>query len=55
MGWTPGQLFDVAAGLVWRLAGEHVEKVQSDRVRVTRGRTIMRRMLGNDLRRSYSE
>jgi hypothetical protein len=26
-GWTPGQLFDVTAGLVWRLAGERVEAI----------------------------
>ncbi len=25
LGWTPGDLFDVTAGLVWRLAGERVE------------------------------
>jgi hypothetical protein len=24
MGWTPGELFDVTAGLVWQLVGERV-------------------------------
>jgi hypothetical protein len=30
LGWTPGALFDVASGLVWRLAGERVEALGPD-------------------------
>jgi hypothetical protein len=44
-GWTPGELFDVMAGLVWRLAGEQVDAIGVDRVRLNDGRTIMRRTL----------
>jgi hypothetical protein len=28
-GWTPGEIFDVSAGLVWRLSGEPVEFIGS--------------------------
>ena len=41
-GWTPGELFDVAAGLVWRLAGASVEAIGADHVRLSDGRTIAR-------------
>ena len=41
MGWTPGELFDVTAGLAWRLAGERVEAIGA-RARLSDGRTIMR-------------
>ena len=39
-GWTPGELFDVKAGLVWRLAGERVEAIGADHVRLGNGRTL---------------
>ena len=41
-GWTPGELFDVTAGLVWRLAGERVEAIGADHVRLSDGRMIRR-------------
>lgn len=41
-GWTPGELFDAMAGLVWRLAGERVEAVSADHIRLSYGRTILR-------------
>jgi hypothetical protein len=41
-GWTPGQLFDVTAGLVWRLAGERVEAIGGDHVQLSDGRAIVR-------------
>ena len=40
--WTPGELFDVAAGLVWRLAGERVEAIGADHARLSDGRTLRR-------------
>ncbi len=42
LGWTPGELFDVAAGLVWRLAGERVHAIGAEHVRLEDGRTIAR-------------
>ena len=45
MGWTPGELFDVTAGLAWRLAGERVQAIGADRARLSDERTIMRRAL----------
>jgi hypothetical protein len=42
MRWTPGELFDVTAGLVWRLAGQHAEAIGADHVRLSDGRTIVR-------------
>ena len=45
MGWTPGELFDVRAGLTRHLGGKHVETVGADRVKLSDGRTIMRRTL----------
>ena len=45
MGWMPGDLFDVTAGVLWCLAGERVEAVGEDRVTLSDGRTIVRRTL----------
>ncbi len=45
MGWTPGELFNVTAGLVWRLAGERVEAIANERARLSEGRAITGRML----------
>jgi hypothetical protein len=42
MGWTRGELFDVAAGLVWHLNGESVAAIGADHVRLSCGRTIRR-------------
>jgi hypothetical protein len=47
LGWTPDELFDVPregrpGGLVWRLAGERVEALGADHVRLGNGRRIMR-------------
>jgi hypothetical protein len=41
--WTPGELFDVRAGLVWCLAGERVEALGVNHVRLSDGRTIRRK------------
>jgi hypothetical protein len=40
--WTPGELFDVTAGLVWRLAGERVETLGADHARLADGRILER-------------
>jgi hypothetical protein len=40
LGWTPGTLFDVTAGLVWQLAGERVETLGPDHARLGDGRTL---------------
>jgi hypothetical protein len=40
--WTPGDLFDVRAGLVWQLIGERVEALCADHVRLDDERTIAR-------------
>ena len=40
--WTPGALFDVASGLVWRLGGERVEAFGVDHARLSDGRVVMR-------------
>ena len=40
--WTPGELFDVTAGLVWRLAGERVETLGADHARLGDGRILKR-------------
>jgi hypothetical protein len=42
LGWTPGEVFDVTAGLVSRLAGERVEALGRDHARLADGRTIRR-------------
>jgi hypothetical protein len=41
--WTPGELFDVANGLVWRLAGERVNALGENRARLSDGRIVDRR------------
>jgi hypothetical protein len=41
-GWTPGEIFDVSAGLVWRLSGEPVEFIGSEHVKLSGGRVIRR-------------
>jgi hypothetical protein len=43
MRWTPGEVFDVTAGLVWRLGGERVGAIGADHVRLRDGRTIKRK------------
>jgi hypothetical protein len=45
-GWTPGELFGAMTGLIWRLAGECVEAVSADHVRLSAGRTILRTEIG---------
>ncbi len=40
--WRPGELFDVTAGLVWRLAGQRVVYIGADRVHLRDGRVILR-------------
>jgi hypothetical protein len=46
LGWTPGELFDVTAGLIWRLAGDLVEAIGEDHVRLSEGRTMARKGSG---------
>lgn len=41
-GWTPSELFGVRAGIVWRLAGERVEVIGRNGVRLSDGRTFAR-------------
>lgn len=41
-GWTPDQLFRLRTGLLWRLAGMSVERIGSDHIRLSDGRTIWR-------------
>jgi hypothetical protein len=41
-GWTPGELFDAVTGFVWRFAGQGVESLSADHVRLSDGRTILR-------------
>jgi hypothetical protein len=41
--WMPGELFDVRSGLVWRFAGERVEAIGADHVRLSDGRAIERK------------
>jgi hypothetical protein len=45
LGWTPGELFDVEAGLVWRLSGQRVKAFAWDHVWLQDGRIIFRREL----------
>ncbi|HKI13431.1 MAG TPA: hypothetical protein VKA12_00160 [Roseiarcus sp.] len=40
--WRPGGLFDVTAGLIWRLAGQRVVYIGADRVRLGNGLDILR-------------
>ena len=51
-GWTPGDLFDAAAGLIWRLAGEPVEAIGVDSVRLSDGRVFMRRTITREASRN---
>jgi hypothetical protein len=41
-GWTPAELFEARAGLIWRLHGESVEAMYADRVQLECGRVILR-------------
>jgi len=41
MGWLPGELFDVTAGLVWRLNGARIEAISADYARLSDGRKIL--------------
>jgi hypothetical protein len=43
LGYSPGELFDVVAGLIWRLAGEQVTGVGTYSVLLPGGRAIKRR------------
>jgi hypothetical protein len=40
--WTPGELFEVTAGVVWRLAGESVGAIGANYIQLKDGRTIAR-------------
>ncbi len=42
LGWTPGDLFDVVSGLVWRLCGGRIEVMGVDHVRLGDGRVLER-------------
>ena len=42
LGWTPGDLFDVTAGFVWRLGGERVMALEPDHMRLSDGRCLKR-------------
>ena len=42
LGWTPGEIFDVSAGLVWRLAGTRVLGIDTYRVLLQGGRGLDR-------------
>jgi hypothetical protein len=42
LGWRPGELFDVSAGLIWRLAGQRVVYIRADRAHLRDGRVILR-------------
>lgn len=46
LGWRPGDLFDVTAGLVWRLDGERVGALGPGHVRLSDGRTIEKNRRG---------
>jgi hypothetical protein len=43
-GWTPIELFGIRAGLVWRLAGESVEAIGCDSVRLFGGGRSLARL-----------
>jgi hypothetical protein len=38
--WTSGELFDLATGVIWQLAGERVEALGADHMRLSDGRII---------------
>jgi hypothetical protein len=42
LGWTPAELFEARAGLIWRLYGESVEAIYADHVELERSRVILR-------------
>jgi hypothetical protein len=42
-GWTPGEFFEVSAGLIWRLAGARVKGLGRDHARLCDGRIVRRR------------
>jgi hypothetical protein len=39
-GWTPGEIFDVTVGRVWRLAGQRIEAIGAGYARLSDGRKI---------------
>jgi hypothetical protein len=41
-GWTPAELFEARAGLIWRLSGELVKVMGSDRALLASGLVILR-------------
>ena len=41
-GWTPGDIFDLSTGLVWRLAGRRVGALGLDEMHLSDGRIITR-------------
>ena len=43
LGWTPGELFDVGRGLIWRLSGERVLAVETHAARLRNGLMLQRR------------
>jgi hypothetical protein len=43
LGWTPGDLFDVKGGLVWRLGGARVERLNVFSAILNDGRELKRR------------
>jgi hypothetical protein len=43
LGWTAADVFAVAGGLVWRLAGRSVEALYRDRARLDDGRSLERK------------
>jgi hypothetical protein len=50
LGWMPGDLFDVTAGLVWRLVGERVAALRPDHARLADGRTVIRETSASETR-----
>ena len=46
LGWTPGELFDVRAGLIWRLSGRCVKAFGWDHAWLEDGRIVFRRDMG---------
>ena len=50
LGWMPGDLFDMTAGLVWRLVGERVAALRPDHARLADGRTVIRETSASETR-----
>jgi hypothetical protein len=46
LGWTPGELFDNPAGLVWWLAVSRIESLNEDSAWTTGGRLFLRQCAG---------